>query len=334
MTQESNQRMTKNERREAARVQAKAAREAQVKKDKRNRLFLQGGIVLAVVAVIAVVAIIVTQMVKPAGPGPENMASGGVVFEGEAFDVRETPAIEDGEQLVAATVDRETVPLDVTVYVDYICPSCGAFETETGAMLEQWVGSGQATLQVYPVNFLDNSSKGTRYSTRAANALACVVEQQPTAAWDMHANLLAPESQPAQNTTGLTADQLVDIAVNSGAEETRELKQCISNVPFADFFTKTNRLAFTGPLLGLESGAVLSDGATGFQPADDPQRITGTPTVIVNGQQAPTGAVELEQFMLKMFAELSGEATGEESAVDEPAADAESSEEAEDTPAE
>lgn len=324
MTQDPNQRMTKNERREAARAQAKAAREAQVKKEKRNRLFLQGGIVLGVIAVIAIVAIIVTQMVKPSGPGPENMASGGVVFEGENFDVRETPAIEDGEQLVAQEVDRETVPLDVTVYVDYICPSCSAFERESAAMLEQWVGSGQATLQIYPVNFLDNSSKGTRYSTRAANALACVVEQQPGAAWDMHANLLSPDVQPAQNTTGLSKEQLIEVAVDSGAEKNLELTQCISNVPFADFFAKTNRLAFTGPLLGLEPDAVLSDGRGGVQDAAEPQRINGTPTVIVNGQQAPSTAVELEQFMLKMFAELSGEEVTED-------ADAEAEADPEDT---
>lgn len=308
MTSESNKRMTKNERREAAREQAKAAREAQLKKEKRNRLILQGSIVLGVLAVIAVVALIVTQIVKPAGPGPENMASGGVVFEGENFDVRSTPSIADGEQLVAQQVDRDTVPLDVVVYVDYLCPHCGQFEQEAGAMLEQWVGSGQATLQIYPVVFQDNLSKGTRYSTRAANALGCVVEKQPDAAWDFHALLLDPNIQPAQNSTGLPNDRLIELAEEAGATMNTELRQCISNVPFADFFAKTNRLAFTGPLLGLEPDAVLANAS---DPEGD-QHINGTPTVIVNGQQAPTSAVELEQHMLKLFAELSGEETGEE----------------------
>ncbi|WP_217136634.1 DsbA family protein [Leucobacter chinensis] len=317
MTQESNQRLTKNERREAARAQAKAAREAQVKKEKRNRLFVQGGIVVGVLAVIAIIALVVTQMVKPAGPGPKNMASGGVVFEGENFEVRETPAIGDGEKLVAQEVNRETVPLDITIYVDFMCPACGAFEQEASAMLEQWVGSGQATLQVYPVNFLDSQSKGTRYSTRAANAFACVAEQQPDAAWDYYRTLLSAEVQPAEGTTGLTNDRLLEVAVESGASDNRELRQCVQNVPFADFISKTNRLAFTGPLLGLEPDTVLADGRGGMLDADADQHISGTPAIIVNGQQAPSSPTELEQFMLKKFAELSGdtaEADGDEGA--------------------
>lgn len=312
MTNESNQRLTKNERREAARAQAKAAREAQAKKEKRNRLFVQGGIVVGVLAVIAIIVLIVSQMVKPAGPGPKNMASGGVVFEGENFSVRETPAIADGEKLVAQKVDRETVPLDITIYVDFMCPACGAFEQEASAMLEQWVGSGQATLQVYPVNFLDGQSKGTRYSTRAANAFACVAEQQPDAAWDYYRTLLSAGVQPAEGTTGLTNDRLLEVAVESGATDNRELRQCVQNVPFADFISKTNRLAFTGPLLGLEPGAVLGDGRGGLLDAEADQHISGTPAVIVNGQQAPSSPTELEQFMLKMFAELSGDGAADD----------------------
>ena len=308
MTQESNKRMTKNERREAAREQAKAAREAQLKKEKRSRLILQGSIVLGVLAVIAVAAIVVTQIVKPAGPGPENMASGGIVFEGENFDVRSTPSIADGEQLVAQSVDRDTVPLDIVVYVDYLCPHCGQFEQMAGPMLEQWVGSGQATLQVYPVTFQDNLSKGTKYSTRAANALACVVEEQPDVAWDYHSALLSPDVQPAQNTTGLPNDRLIELAEEVGADVTTSLRQCISNVPFADFFAKTNRLAFGGPLLGLEPGALVGDST---DPEED-QHINGTPAIMVNGQQAPTDPTELEQYMLKIFAELSGEETGDD----------------------
>lgn len=313
MTQQP-ERLTKNERREAARAQAKAAREAQAKREKRNRLFIQGGVVLGVLAIIAVVALVVMQMTKPAGPGPNNMNAGGVVFEGENFDVRETPALEDGETPVAQQVDREDVPLDVVVYVDYICPHCSVFEQETAAMFEQWVGSGQATLQVYPVNILDNASKGSRYSTRAANAFACVVDEQPEAAWSVHSALLSPEHQPEMNTSGLTNDQLLDLLVSAGAEKTASLNKCVQKVPFGDFITATTKQALGGPLIGLEEGVQMPDGQGGTIPADDPQHITGTPTVIVNGQPAPTDPTALEQFMLKLFGELSGEDVGDEDA--------------------
>lgn len=302
-------RMTKSERREQAREKARLAREEQQKQERKRRLIIQGSIVLAVIAVLAIIGLVIAQSVKPAGPGPKNMASGGIVFEGPELSVRSTPAINEGDQLVAQTVDRESVPLDVVVYVDYLCPHCGVFEQEAGAMLEQWVASGQATVQVYPLNFQDTYSKGTRYSTRAANAVACVAEQQPAATWKFHSALLSADIQPAQNTTGLTNERLLEVAEESGARVTSELKTCVNQVPFADFFVNTTRQALSGPIVGLADGVVLSDGRGGMQDADAPQHITGTPAVMVNGMQAPTTVNELEQFMLKLFAELSSEST-------------------------
>jgi len=310
---QDNQRLSKNERREAARAQAKAAREAQQKKEKRNRLFLQGGIVLGVLAVIAIVALVVTQMVKPAGPGPENMASGGVVFEGENLSVATTPAIEDGEQLIAHEVNRDEAPLDLVIYVDYLCPHCGTFEQQAGPMLEQWVGSGQATVEVYPMNIQDNNSRGTRYSTRAANAFACVAQESPDAAWDYHSLLLSADVQPAQGSTGLTNDQLISYAMEAGADDTVALRQCINNVTFSDFITKSTRQALSGPVIGLNEAAQEAG-----------QVLTGTPTVMLNGEFVDASPATLEQQMLVLFGELSGESTGEDA--DSEDADAEETE--------
>lgn len=327
MSQINPSRMTKNERREQARQKAREAREAQLKQERKKRLVIQSSIVLGVIAVLAIVGLVIAQAVKPAGPGPENMASGGAVFAGENFEVQKTAAINPGEQLVAQPVDREKAPLDIVVYVDYMCPHCGLFEQEAGPMLEQWVGSGQATLQVYPLNFQDNASKGTRYSTRAANAFACLVEDQPDAAWSFHKSLLSQEIQPQQNSAGLPDDTLIDLALQAGATDSASLRSCITQVPFADFFTNTTRQALSGPIVGLADGVVLGDGMGGLQDPDEPQHITGTPAVMVNGMQAPTTVNELEQFMLKLFADLSPsdveEATeedAEEADTDEPAA--------------
>src|SRR5699024_7464938 len=113
-----------------------------------------------------------TQTMKPAGPGPQNMASGGAVFTKD-LKVVEGPALQPDAQRAAPEVDRKKLPLDVTTYVDYMCPACGAFEQQYGTMLENYVGSGDINLQVYPINFLDGTSLGTKYSTRAANLFSC-----------------------------------------------------------------------------------------------------------------------------------------------------------------
>ena len=46
-------RLTKNEKREAAREKARILREEQKKKDRRTKLLLQGGIILASLAIVA-----------------------------------------------------------------------------------------------------------------------------------------------------------------------------------------------------------------------------------------------------------------------------------------
>lgn len=94
-------RLTKNERRQQAREKARQAREKERAREKRNRLLLQGGIVLGVLAIVVVVGLVIANALKPAGPGPANMASGGVVFE-QDLQVQDTPALESGEKRVEA----------------------------------------------------------------------------------------------------------------------------------------------------------------------------------------------------------------------------------------
>ena len=62
------------DRREAAREKARVLREEQKKKDRRTKLILQGSIILASLAIIAIIVLVVVNSIKPAGPGPRNMA--------------------------------------------------------------------------------------------------------------------------------------------------------------------------------------------------------------------------------------------------------------------
>ena len=305
MASESNSRPTKNERRSQAREQARQAREQEKKREKRNRMFLQGGIVIGVLAILGIVALVLTQTMKPAGPGPENMASGGVVFTKD-LKVVPSAALASGAERKAREVNREELPLDVTVYVDYMCPACGAFEQQYGTMLENYVGAGDIELEVYPLNFLDSASLGAKYSTRAANLFSCVVEEQPDKAFALHNSLLSAEVQPSEGTTGLTDDQLLDQAKAVGVELTTELRQCVKDVRFGNFISSNYKSASENGVLGLAKGAQLlsSDGATP-QPAGEPQRLVSTPTVIVNGQQwNQTRDGDLESYLLKVKGEF------------------------------
>jgi len=318
------ERLTKNERREQAREKARLAREAEKKREKRNRLVLQASVVLGVLAILAVVALVLTQSMKPAGPGPANMASGGVTF-GADLTVEPTPALESGAEREARDADWESLPLDVEIYVDYMCPACGAFEQNYGTMLENYVGSGDIALTVYPINFLNPNSLGTKYSTRAANLMGCVVDQQPDSAFKLHNLLLSAEVQPEEGTTGLTDDQLLEQAGAAGATVDDELKQCVKDQRYDDFIDGNAKQVLETGMLGLADGSrLVRPSQTQLQGVSDedlqpegPQRLASTPTVIVNGHQwwSPRDG-DLEAYLLKVKAELDGDGATDDAAAD------------------
>lgn len=301
---DTSQRMTKNEKRQNAREQARIAREQEKRREKRNRLFLQGGIVFAVIAVLAIVGIVLMQTLKPAGPGPENMATGGAIF-GENLEVVASPALKADAKREAPEVNRDELPIDISVYVDYMCPGCGNFEQTYGQILENYVGSGDVQLRIFPLNFLDSQSAGTKYSTRAANAFGCMVEQQPNTAFAFHNALLSAEVQPAEGTAALTDEELLAQVEATGGNVNPELKRCVTDRRFASFFTQNTKSATETGLLGLEDGALIMNPDGSTQAEDQPQRLSSTPLVIVNGVQwVAERDGDLESYILKIKGEI------------------------------
>jgi protein-disulfide isomerase len=155
-----------------------------------------------------------------------------------------------GEQasLPSGVVDRYAVPrgdasapVTVTVYEDFMCPFCGAFEAAAGPMLDRYVESGDARILYRPLSFLDHASNGTEYSTRATNALAVVLDTTgPEAAGQFHDLLF--DNQPAENTDGLTDERLVELAVQAGATES-EVSGPIRNRKFEQWVVNANDAA-------------------------------------------------------------------------------------------
>lgn len=296
-----NEKLTKNERRAQAREQARIAREAEKKREKRNRLMLQLGIAGGVVAVLAVVALVLTQTLKPAGPGPLNMISGGVTFT-ENLEVVKTPALQPGEERVTRDDNFDEAPVKMSLYVDYMCPHCGTFEQVYGPMLEQYIGSGDLDLTVFPLNMMDPQSLGTKYSSRAGNIVSCIVEQQPEFAFALHNRLLSANVQPGNGNDILTDDQLIEQAEAVGANANTELRQCVKDQRFSPFISGTYKQVSERGIIGLADGAQMINPST-MQPipADEPQRLMSTPTVLINGQpwvEELHGG--LEEYILKL----------------------------------
>lgn len=276
---------TKNEKREAARQRSRQAREAEVRKKKRRRLLTQIGLLVGIVGLAAGALAIWGATAVPAGPGPENMATGGVVFDSRSELVTSPPQPSNSE--TRSEPEFEGGKVGVTVYVDYMCPGCGNFENLYGDLLGSLLDSGDIQLNVIPVTFLDPQSVGKRYSSRAANLIGCLANEQPDKVYSVHTELFKPDVQPQEGTFGLDDRRLLDIAVNAGAKPTDELQRCIKLQSFSSFFRSNDSVFSKQGVVGLADGErLLNPGeAKELQSADSPQQLVSTPTVIVDGVQ-------------------------------------------------
>ena len=293
----SNQpRPSRNERREAAREKARLLREEQKKRERRNKILIQGGIIVAVVAIAALIGTLIFQSVKPAGPGPQNMASDGIVLtagdDGGIVAV-ETPALAAGATPTATVPDDSGEVANIVMYIDYLCPFCGQFEATNSESLSTMVESGAATLEIHPIAILTNKSAGTQYSLRAANAAACVADSSPDSFFDYNAILF--ENQPEEGSTGLSNDDIKSLAEEAGVGSSSEVNACIDETRFKSFVEDATTRALTQPV-----------------PNSDLQAITGTPTVLVNGKQyqgSLSDPSEFQAFVTQAASESFTEAT-------------------------
>ncbi|RMI06861.1 DsbA family protein [Cellulomonas triticagri] len=204
---------SKAERRDAAREQARVLREQQAKRDKRNKILGIGGLSAAVVALVVVVVYVVTQGTSTSAlPDYEDLPLSEVTSV-------PTVAMEDGGIPTSAEgvgVGDDSVT-QIDVYLDYMCPACGAFESSNGENLIQLAESGKATVVYHPIAILNRFSNGTGFSTRAAAAAALVAQDSPAAFSTFNQQMFA--GQPDEGTSGLTDAEIADIARDSGVDD-------------------------------------------------------------------------------------------------------------------
>jgi protein-disulfide isomerase len=269
----SEPRETKSEKREHARELARIMREKQKARQRRKRFFVQGGIGLAVIAVIAVIALVVVQnnqnaVAAPAtAAGPLNMKSDGILFHGVGGTATavKTAAVQAKSKPVATDTKKLTNTANIVEYIDYQCPYCNEFVTTNLAQEDKWVAAGKATLEIHPIAFLDSSSEGNRYSSRAANAAACVANYDPNDFLAVTKSLYA--NQPAEDTPGMSNSKLLSILNGAGATGTK-ITGCVNGESFKTWVTESTTRVTSGTFVGV---------------ANTPEAFPGTPTVFVDG---------------------------------------------------
>ncbi len=262
-------RQSKNERRDVAREKARQQRERQQRRERRNRLVLQLSIGLVIVAIVAVVAVVLANSVRPAGPGPRNMANGGITITGA-----DLKAVTTAGSSPNATPTPEPTRSGGTVLIqaweDFGCPDCKQFEDQNAAEIQQLVKSGAAQVQYFPVAILDLHFTDRDYSTRAANAGAAVANWSPDSYAKFHA--LMYQDQPEEGGAGLTDAKLMAIVKQAGATHLQQIDAAIKAQTYKNWVgDRTDEFDHDGGALADVKFPASHTGA-------------GTPTVLVNGR--------------------------------------------------
>lgn len=260
------EKVSRKQQREEARIKARATMEAARRKEKRAKLFIQGGVVLGILLIAGIIVLSIVNQ-KPPTPqvNPANMISNGVLLEGDAQVVPSKAIPKGGTATPTQLSDGKVL---VTVYVDYLCPYCKMFEeAESNTLLEN-MQTGKVQVEYVSAALL------SQYSAVAANASACVASLEPNKWWE--ANLALFKAQPEESVgQGYSKKSSIDYIRKTALKDvglSAETTECIKDTRYYDWSVAMSD-TFLSPDYLLPNTNV---------------RLEGTPTIIIDGVKFDT----------------------------------------------
>jgi len=226
-------------------------REARARKIRR-RIVTAISIVAGVAVVIAGAGLIVWAVVRAGQVGPANMLSDGILLTGSTDQSTgkatltpiTTDALQAGDKPVATNLTNYKQTANIVLYLDYASPKTAKFAKANGTAMEQWLAAGYVTLEIHPVSTSTTASND--YSKRAANALACVANSDPSYVLGVSDALLAAASTTKETTMSTAALQAL---VTKAGVTSADVTNCISGYKYASWVTAATQRATHGGLL-------------------------------------------------------------------------------------
>ncbi len=216
----------------AERRRQRAAEEARLRKEAEARRRRRA--LLSVLGVVVAMAVII----------------GGAVWLQQSLST--DPVASESEYSLA--LGEAEAPHEVVIYEDFLCPFCGALETELKDGLTAATEDGRVRVEYRPFVLLDQIGP---YSADATEVFAVVLETAgPEVAKTYHDLLF--EQQPPESGPFPSQDDLVELAVEAGADE-EEVRA------------------------GIEEG-IGEEWADGATEAAQDAGVSGTPTVFLDGE--------------------------------------------------
>ena len=183
----------KREARRARTERARAEAEERRKAAKRKEQLTRGGLIAGVLVLVIGGFFLVTNL---GSDKPDTPPAGAT----DSYGLR---------------LGEADAPKEIVVYEDFLCPFCGQLELTVRDQLDAAVEAGEVSVEYRPLGFLERIDD---YSPESANAFAVVLEESgPEVAKAFHDLLF--DNQPSESGPFPDDDQLVEWAVEAGAEE-------------------------------------------------------------------------------------------------------------------
>lgn len=215
------------------RLQARKIQEDLDKRDRKKSLLVRSGVVAVAVMVTGGITFsAVTSETTPvddtipdSGPAPASANTAGGFVYTSSVDVAEGDGLgtvqvddADGTSDIAGNYDGVGAAPHMVIYSDPSCPHCRSFEEDNAENISEWLDNGDLTVEYRWVSYLNDD-----YSSRANNAIACMIEESPEDSLDyMH--------DVYDGSPGGGDDELISLA-----EDYADISECVTEGEYRPF---------------------------------------------------------------------------------------------------
>ncbi|MEW2291642.1 thioredoxin domain-containing protein [Streptomyces sp. NPDC006743] len=223
-----------------ARRRLAAEREKQKASERRRRTLIVAASVVCVLALATVIGVLAANSGKKKSTGTGPVAA---------------PSGAQGKDSLAIPVGKDSARSTLTVWEDFRCPACQAFEAAYRPTVHELTAAGKLRVEYHLVRLIDGNLGGSG-SLRAANAAACA---QDAGRFPAFHDVLY-DNQPKE-TDDAYADnaKLIQLARKVPGLDTPAFQSCVKNGTHDSWVDKSHQAFQAG----------------GF---------SGTPTVLLNGK--------------------------------------------------
>ncbi|MFD8636180.1 DsbA family protein [Streptomyces sp. NPDC059533] len=238
-------------------------RERQKTRDKRRRTLVVAAAVVGVLGLATVVGVIAAN----SGKGDKASKAGPVVG----------PSGATGKDALAIRTGKDGAKHTLTVWEDFRCPACKAFEDNYRATIHELEAKGLLNVEYHLVTLIDGNMRGTG-SLHAANAAACAQDAGKFA--EYHDVLFQNQPQEVDDAYAKNA-KLLELAGKVDGLDTPEFRACVENGTHNSWVAKSHEAFRAGKFRGtptvlLDGKDIFSDQANPITPQKLKEQVEGT----------------------------------------------------------